>query len=76
MPVKLPKVGKRYRYTDVKDMPIGITVDTKDNSFLCTQMSKSGALYSNEVLWSGKEGSWCVATQLDRPLIELVKEYK
>ena len=74
MPVKLPKIGKRYKYTNPQDIPSGMTFLGKDNSFVVSSMSKGSGAYTHDVLWCNKDvGELCAVPLIDRPLIELVR---
>lgn len=75
MAVKLPVVGKRYRYINMDDAPRGLTFPANDHGFTVTSMSKSGGAYTKDVLFSGNDvGELCSVPFTERKYIELIKE--
>lgn len=73
MAVKLPKVGRVYRYTDASYTPIGMTYKRADKSFEVSSMSKSGGTLTKDVLFDSTQGEWCIACFINRDLLEVFK---
>ena len=76
MAVKLPKAGKRYRYTDLEEAPKGMEFLAKDRGFTVTKMTPSGAVVTDDAVFCGEAGTWCVAGLIDRPFLEQIKTEK